>query len=106
MTKPIPRAALAAEYRKMIEGLADAKGSDLDVAYRGLVEMGVTLPGWAKKTVAEKREVLMSLVPPPEHKGQTKSATMPKDPKWQRRTMKAWQIPFASARRPARRAQA
>lgn len=102
------RSALIAEYQEVVETVSTAKHSDLDEIKDNFIAEGVqdeSFVGWAKRTLAEKRDALLRLLPKPEGMDaptKRKEPTMPRDENWRPRQHKAWKIPYLAARRPAK----
>lgn len=99
------KSALIAEYQVVVEHVSAAKHSELDEIKDHFIAEGVqdeTFVGWAKRTLAEKRDALLRILPKPdgmEAPKRRKEPTMPRDPNWKPRTEKAWRIPYLAARR-------
>lgn len=75
---------LQREYLHIMREMADLTHAELDEAYAAFVEIGVTIKGFGKMNLAQKRDAIAAAIPkPPEPTPGT--ATMPRDPKWKRR---------------------
>lgn len=102
------RSALIAEYQELVDHLGTARHADLDEIKQSYEQEGIkdeSFAGWAKRTLAEKRDAILRLLPKPEGMDaptKRKEPTMPRDENWRPRQHKAWKIPYLAARRPAK----
>lgn len=102
------RSDLIADYQETVAHVREARHADLDEikdAYEAVGIKDQTFVGWAKRTLAEKRDAILRLLPKPEGMDaptKRKDPTMPRDENWRPRQHKAWKIPYLAARRPAK----